>query len=133
GALDLESACRLVVLRANQMDTSTGQGRMLLVRASEDGVTELLEGLNCDIAAINGPASIVVSGVVHAIDEVIQRAALGGIAVRDLGVDYAFHSSLMEPHAEALASQLGWLQPCEATIPMISTVTGRPTEGPRLS
>ena len=54
-------------------------------------------GLAVDIAAVNGPASVVVSGAEADIERVAELAVERGWKVSRLRTSHAFHSRLMEP------------------------------------
>ncbi|CAM5697416.1 putative protein OS=Streptomyces griseorubiginosus OX=67304 GN=AQJ54_20050 PE=4 SV=1 [Streptomyces griseorubiginosus] len=55
-----------------------------------------------------------------------------GVQLRRINVDYASHSPQVDAHQHHITTALADIQPHPATIPMISTVTGQPVEGPEL-
>lgn len=126
GALDLDEAMRIAVLRGKLMERATGSGRMAAIFANAHDVQrDIAEfGSALSLAAINGPQSVVVSGKTSAVDALLERCRAREIGCRPLGVDYAFHSAQMEPFAGALARDLGAVSTQNSTIPLISTVTG---------
>ncbi|TDP92870.1 acyl transferase domain-containing protein [Labedaea rhizosphaerae] len=90
GVLSLDDACTLVAARGKLMQALPPGGAMLAVEATED---EVPAGI--DIAAVNSPTSLVVSGTE---DEIVALA----VRWKDrrhkrLAVSHAFHSRLMEP------------------------------------
>ncbi|ONI83216.1 hypothetical protein ALI144C_17235 [Actinosynnema sp. ALI-1.44] len=123
GVLSLEDACVLVSARARLMQALPEGGAMVAVAAGEDTVTPLLvEGVS--IAAINGPASVVLSGIESVVDRVASALADQGVKTRRLRVSHAFHSALMEPMLADFADAISGIEfgiPCLAGV---STVTG---------
>jgi candicidin polyketide synthase FscC len=120
GVLSLADACVLVEARGRLMQALPSGGVMVAVRAGEAEVLPLVrEG--ADIAAVNGPRSVVLSGTGPAVDAVV--AELGGKAKR-LTVSHAFHSALMEPMLDGFREVVAGLKFAAASIPVVSTVTG---------
>jgi candicidin polyketide synthase FscB len=125
GALSLEDAARVVALRSRALLALTG-GRMASVALPEAAVRERLAALNgqVSIAAVNGPASVVISGNAAALDDLIAGCEQEGIWARKIPVDYASHSAQMEEIRDELLSLLAPVAPRRTTIPFYSTVTG---------
>ncbi|MGW3407352.1 acyltransferase domain-containing protein, partial [Streptomyces zhihengii] len=99
-------------------------GGMLAVQASEVEVAD--SGL--DIAAVNGPRSVVLSGSVEAIERYAAECAERGLRFSVLSVSHAFHSALMEPMLDEFADVLSALVFNPARIPVVSNLTGAVAE-----
>ncbi|MFF5449569.1 SDR family NAD(P)-dependent oxidoreductase, partial [Streptomyces sp. NPDC012888] len=100
GVLSLADACTLVAARARMMGELPRGGAMVSVRAGETDVRELITG-NVDIAAVNGPQSVVLSGGEEAVLALAAVLEERGHKTRRLTVSHAFHSTLMEPMLDA--------------------------------
>ncbi|MFG2004663.1 SDR family NAD(P)-dependent oxidoreductase [Spirillospora sp. NPDC048911] len=126
GAIDLDSATRLVAARGRVMQTVAEPGAMLAVRASEDEVRALLGPYGrVGIAAVNGPDSVVISGAGDEVHELRERLAGDGTSAKPLEVGHAFHSPLMDPILDEFAGSIGTLRAGEMAIPVVSTRLGR--------
>ncbi|WP_425461783.1 type I polyketide synthase [Mycobacterium helveticum] len=124
GALSLRDAAEIVAARGRLMAALPNGGVMVAVEAGESELTPVLvDGVS--IAAVNGPASVVLSGAADAVDAVADRLARGGRRVRRLAVSHAFHSALMEPMIGDFGAVVAGVTPAEPRISLISNVTGR--------
>ncbi|MFD8981332.1 type I polyketide synthase [Streptomyces sp. NPDC059564] len=127
GVFGLDTATRLVAARGRVMQTVTEPGAMLAVRAPEAEVGALLgRYTRVGIAAVNGPESVVVSGLRDEVHDLRDRLVADGRSAKPLPVGHAFHSPLMDPVLEEFARALPALpEDGELAVPVISTRTGR--------
>ncbi|MER5898251.1 type I polyketide synthase, partial [Streptomyces sp. NPDC001876] len=120
GILDLDDACVLVAERGRLMQALPAGGGMVAVQATEADVAD--SGL--DIAAVNGPSSVVLSGPTEDIERYADECAARGLRFNVLSVSHAFHSALMEPMLDEFATVLSGLTFHPARIPIVSNLTG---------
>jgi polyketide synthase 12 len=127
GVLDLNTATRIVAARGRVMQTVTERGAMLAVRASQAEVSTLLGQYDrVGIAAVNGPESVVVSGLRDQVHDLRDRLVADGRSAKLLPVDHAFHSPLMDPILDEFAQALHALPAGgEMSVPIVSTRLGR--------
>ncbi|SCG79567.1 Acyl transferase domain-containing protein [Micromonospora humi] len=123
GVLDRDDAVTLVAARGRLMQALPAGGAMLAVQATESEVRPVLPD-GVDVAAVNGPTSIVLAGPAEALDELAPRFAK---ATR-LTVSHAFHSSLMAPMLAEFAEVAGGLTYRRPLIPIVSGLTGEPVD-----
>jgi len=129
GVLSLSDAALLVVARGRLMQSLPAGGAMVAIAAAEDEVRPLLTGAfeGLDIAAVNAPKSVVVSGGVDAVTAVSDRMRAEGRRLHHLSVSHAFHSALMEPMLGEFGATAARITVGKAAIPVVSNVTGNAT------
>ncbi|MFI0241430.1 SDR family NAD(P)-dependent oxidoreductase [Streptomyces sp. NPDC016845] len=124
GVIDRETGLTLVAHRARLM-SGTGRGSMLSLAASLDRVTGWIAGTACDVAAVNGPESVVVAGVPEDVAVVAERARAEDVKARELVISSAAHSRLIEPMVPELAAVVSAMEFRAPTVPIVSNLTGK--------
>ncbi len=120
GVWSLEDACKVVEARGRLMQALPTGGAMAAVEATEDEIPGSVE-----IAAINGPSSIVVTGEEDAVEAVVADFAARGRRTKRLTVSHAFHSARLEPMLADYRKVLESVTFHEPRIPLVSTLTGQ--------
>ncbi|HEV7614994.1 MAG TPA: type I polyketide synthase, partial [Solirubrobacterales bacterium] len=126
GGLSLADAARIVALRSKALVSLAGKGGMASVSLAVEQILPRLEpfGDRLSLAAINGPADLVVSGDPDALRELIGACEADGIRAKLIAVDYASHSAQIDALREELLEAFAPISPRGGEIPFHSTVTG---------
>ncbi|MEU4565131.1 type I polyketide synthase [Micromonospora sp. NPDC023956] len=126
GALSLDDAAAVVALRSRVIAGMAGDGGMVSVATTAEEVAETIARWDgrVALAAVNGPTSVVVSGDVVALDELVAHYESAGVRVRRVPVDYASHSAHVEPLRDQLLELLAGVSPRSAGVRFWSTVVG---------
>ncbi|MEW2134234.1 type I polyketide synthase [Streptomyces sp. NPDC005435] len=126
GVLSLADACTLVAARGRLMDALPPGGAMAAVAAGEEEVTAHLAGTGgaVEIAAVNGPLAVVVSGDESAVRETVAHFRDRGRFTAPLQVSHAFHSVRVEPMLDDFAKVLRGLSFGAPRVPLVTAVTG---------
>lgn len=143
GVLSFEDAVKIVRARGEFMEQAVpaGQGAMAAVIGAErKALADLCAGITegghlVELANVNSPGQIVVSGTKEGVSQVIERVKeIGGKKAISLEVSGPFHSSLMTSAAEQLSEKLSGISFQDAAVPVVANVTARPvTSGAEIS
>ncbi|MEU4638714.1 SDR family NAD(P)-dependent oxidoreductase, partial [Micromonospora chalcea] len=131
GVLSLPDAARVVALRSRALRALAGHGAMASVALPADTVRDRIArfGERISVAAVNGPAAVVVSGEPEAVEELLAELAGEQARVRRIAVDYASHSAQVERIRDELAEVLAGIAPGPAAVPLFSTTDLRWLDG----
>lgn len=131
GALDLADAARIVRRRGELMEEH-GRGGMVAVLGLDDAVLEeVARETGVEVANFNAPGQTTLSGRSDALEAAAALAKeRGARRVVTLPVNGAFHSSLMQPVAEALRPMIEAAPMREPIAPLIADVDARPLRDP---
>ncbi|GAB2933079.1 type I polyketide synthase [Streptomyces heilongjiangensis] len=125
GVLSLRDGARIAVRRAELIARRlSGRGGMVAVPESEGRVRDRLAALGgrVEVAAVNGPHAVVVSGAPDALEELLASCAADDVRARRVAVDYASHSSHVEDVRAELLDALADVTPLPGRVPLYSTV-----------
>lgn len=122
GVFSLEDALALVVLRGQLFDQLL-PGNMLSVQLSEEELKKICPP-QLSIAAVNGPEQCVVAGSPEMIHHMKSLLTEHGVTHRQILIDVAAHSSMVEPILETFTQFVEKLSFHSPRIPFISNVTG---------
>ena len=138
GALDFESALRLVAVRAQAMQRACemNPGTMAaVISLPEDKISEICNSCEGIVvpANYNSKRQIVISGEVSAIEQACAKMKEAGARrALVLPVGGAFHSPLMEPARQELAECIKRIEFKTPLCPIYQNVTALPTMDPEL-
>jgi [acyl-carrier-protein] S-malonyltransferase len=128
GTFDFESGLKLVQKRGELMDeacAATVGGMAAMIGGSESDIRRLAADEDVDVANINAPGQIVISGELAKVEAAVGVAKEYGIRRATLlNVAGAYHSRLMESAYQKLESALLDVQMQLPNFSVISNVTG---------
>jgi len=134
GVLSFDDAVAIVRARGQYMEEAVpnGQGAMAAVLGLErDALAALCALVSAEagvveLANVNCPGQIVVSGSKEGVDGIVARGKEAGAKrVLPLEVSGPFHSSLMKPAAAKLGDTLASVVMKDASVPVIANVTAQ--------
>ncbi len=130
GTLSFADALRLARERGRLMQEAgnlTSGGMLAIIGLDETTVSGICQATGTEIANINCPGQIAISGPSEVLDRAAQLAKeKGAQRAIPLPVSGAFHSRLMQPAADGMAKAVANLQFQDAAIPIVANTTAQP-------
>ncbi|MEM7242058.1 MAG: type I polyketide synthase [Pseudomonadota bacterium] len=137
GAIDLDQAVKLIVVRSEAQKVLFGVGTMAALQTSEEqalAAIEKFDGKSISIAAINSPGSVSVVGQTDEMAEFVTWAKRSErLACVKLKINYPYHSVYQDRIEDDLRAALGDVACKASDIPFISSVTGKVMQGNELT
>lgn len=134
GAISFEDGLKFVAKRGLFMEEASQkqEGKMASILGLElDKVEELCKGIGCQVANLNSPGQVVISGHASRVELAADLAKnQGAKRVITLKVSGAFHSELMEEAKEKLKAVLEEIEITEPAIDFISNIDAEITTSP---
>ncbi|MGM5630459.1 type I polyketide synthase [Apibacter raozihei] len=134
GAFDSENLVSLSRKRAESILNAIGndKGKMIAVGISQQELEQLLAGKN-DIWPVNfnSPKQTILAGTTFAMNSLMKEMGQQNISYKELSVDCAFHSPLLEKSKDLFAKELEKVSFKSPSIPVWSNTTADlyPTQG----
>lgn len=130
GTFSFEDGLKIVGKRGAFMEEACNatQGSMAaLIGGDEEQVQALAAAADVDIANLNAPGQIVLSGTMAGIDDAVAKAKDFGIrrAIK-LNVAGAYHSRLMQSAQDKLATELAAMAFATPSIPVVCNYAATP-------
>jgi acyl transferase domain-containing protein/SAM-dependent methyltransferase/acyl carrier protein len=125
GVMDVPTGSQLIAARAGLMQSLPAGGAMATVFGSQIEIDGLLAEYVVEIAAVNGPNQLVISGTQANVDAACEALRRKQIQSKRLPVSHAFHSQAMEPILAAFEAEVETLQLNAPRITLISNSTGK--------
>ena len=134
GTFDFATGLKLVQRRGELMDeacAATNGAMAAMIGSDENMVRQLAADEDVDIANINAPGQVVISGELAKVEAAVGVAKEYGIRRATLlNVGGAYHSRLMESAYKKLGAVLQHVPVQPPRFPVISNVTGEEVETP---
>jgi [acyl-carrier-protein] S-malonyltransferase len=134
GTFDFENGLKLVQKRGQFMDeacAATIGGMAAMIGADENAVRQLADDEEVDVANLNAPGQIVISGELAKVEAAVGLAKEYGIRrATMLNVAGAYHSRLMQSAYEKLGGALLHVVVQPPRFPVVSNVTGQEVRTP---
>ena len=138
GTFSLADTARLLRIRGNAMQAAVpvGEGAMAAIIGLEHDAVEAIcseasASGACAIANDNGGGQLVISGSKSAVESAASMASeQGAKRALMLPVSAPFHSSLMEPAANAMQEALAEVEMSAPCVPLVANVLAAPISDP---
>jgi [acyl-carrier-protein] S-malonyltransferase len=134
GTFDFETGLRLVSKRARAMQDAcdaTHGGMAAIIGAEENAARDLAAAADVDVANLNCPGQVVLSGEQSKVALAVSLAReYGARKAMELNVAGAFHSSLMESAYERLKAALEETPIAAPRVPVVCNVDAVPMNTP---
>lgn len=132
GTFDFATGLNLVFQRGSFMEEACEQTRgtmLALLGGDESAIRELAVETDVDVANLNAPGQIVLSGSVEGIEAAAAKSKEKGIKrAIPLPVAGAYHSRLMKSAQEKLAGVLAEAPIAEPGVPVVCNFEARPVK-----
>jgi [acyl-carrier-protein] S-malonyltransferase len=133
GSFSFEDGVRLVKMRGQYMQEAcdaTPSGMVSILGLDRDKVRAACEGL-VDIANLNSPGQIVISGENGALEKAVAKCkGAGAKRAIPLKVAGAYHSRVMKPAQEKMRAELARVSIAKPRIPVFANVSAKPVTDP---
>lgn len=134
GTFDFETGLRLVAKRSQAMQKAceeTEGGMAAIIGGEENRIRELAAAADVDVANLNSPGQIVLSGESSKIALAVSIAKeYGARKAVELQVAGAFHSRLMESAYQSLSVALAETPMNEPNVPVVCNVDAQTVKDP---
>lgn len=131
GSLELADAVRLVRRRGELMEEHGLGGMVAVIGLDGEQLVEIASQAGVEVANFNAPGQTTLSGRSENLEKASELAKESGARrVLPLPVNGAFHSSLMQPVADALWEDLQKVEMRAPLAPMLANVDARPLTDP---
>ncbi|XP_033108365.1 phthiocerol/phenolphthiocerol synthesis polyketide synthase type I PpsD-like [Anneissia japonica] len=133
GLLTMTAAVRIIFSRGHLLTRTSGSGTMAAVLYDVDDIQRRIKSTvtDLDVAAVNSPSQIVLSGKAESIKEFTSKLSEDGVQTKVLKVNNAFHSRQQDVLMKEFYKKTRFLGKTKSLreqrplIPMMSTVTNR--------
>ncbi|MFI9824556.1 alpha/beta fold hydrolase [Streptomyces sp. NPDC052013] len=127
GGLSLRDAARIIAVRSRiARDRLMGTGCLASLSLPLERVEELIApyGDRVSVAAVNGPAAVVVAGDLDAVDALMETCERREIRAKRVPATFASHSPHVEVARTELLEALAPVEPRSGSVPLYSTAVG---------